>query len=363
MGDQHTSTTTLDNQLAVYLEKRGLRVLKEDVVMKNLISPENKYSIPRQMGTQITFTAWTRIAAASSTLSEASSNSAVTLSSRKVNKTIVSLGRAVKYTDLVKKTAVLDVDEGALMQLEQSAALSVDNAIQRAVFQDNIARVGRDASTANANKLLSAFGSSVGSAFAAAFGDNGNAGVQHQFQAVIAGTATRFSAIKRSSAGPTSSAIMGPYAIRQGVRILEGYSSEPFGDGKHRGCMHTDAWSDMLGNPMWKEWKVNFSDGAKAMEKHEAGEIHNVRFWKTSNLPKYVKDNRSLYLSFICGRGALGLTDLGDGLEYIITKPGPQSTNDPFHLNSYVAYKVRVVAAALNPSAGVILVTSKPKSV
>ena len=93
MADQNTSIVTADNLLAIYLEKRALVTLQNDVVMDKLIAPENRYTIPAGMGVQTTWNAWPRLAAASSTLAEASSNSAVNLSARKVNVTIASYGK------------------------------------------------------------------------------------------------------------------------------------------------------------------------------------------------------------------------------------------------------------------------------
>jgi len=153
MADQSTNTTINDNTLMIYLQKRSIPVLHEMVYFYQAIAAANRYPLPKGSGTQMTFNGWQRIAAASSVLAEQSGNSATTLSSRKVNVTIKSYGRAVKFSDLFEYTSILNVKEGALTELEQSAALTIDNDVQRAVFKDDITQVGEFSTT----KLLSAF--------------------------------------------------------------------------------------------------------------------------------------------------------------------------------------------------------------
>ena len=61
---------------------------------------------------------------------------------------------------------------------------------------------------------------------------------------------------------------------------------------------------------------------------------------------------------FISGEGALGVTELGGGIQMIIKRGDhPGAVSEPFNLNSYVSYKLRAGAAALNPSCGVILMS------
>ena len=116
------------------------------------------FQIPQGEGQQITWNGFRRLAAASSFLSEASGNSAASLSSRKVNVTVNSLGRTVKLTDLLEFTSVLNVNEQAMQRIEDSAALTVDNALQYAVFKgsgtDARIQVGTLADTKT--KLMSA---------------------------------------------------------------------------------------------------------------------------------------------------------------------------------------------------------------
>lgn len=357
MADAHTSTTTNDNLLMSYFERRMIKTLYDKVYFYQVAQQSNQvYPIPDSSGTQITWNGWNKLAAASSFLSEASSNAATNLSSRKVNVSVISTGRAVKLTDLLISTAVLDVNEGALMAIENSAALTIDNTLQYAVFQGSgtVARL-RVGQMANAKtQILSAWMSSTASAFCANTGTTSNT-LPFGLPFVFGQSAARLSAVNKNA--PSVSARLGPIAVRKGVARLQRLNVDPFADGKYIGVIHPYAWSTVLGNPDYKAWKLNFFEGpSESMYKHEIGTIHNVRFLQSSNVPRYAVAAHSVHLTPVFGMGCLAAAEL-HSVKYIITRPGSGSTNDPFWLNSYVAFKLRMAGAILNPSAGVILAT------
>lgn len=350
MADQNTSIVNNDNLLLSYLEKRLVRTLHEKVWF---YQTAEKYPLPLKSGQQITFNGWRKISAASSTLAEASANSAVALSSRKVNATIVSYGRAVKFTELLELTSIAGPQEGAMRELEQSAALTVDNICQRAVFKNVLLQVGQNADTKT--KILSAHMSALASSFAA---DTGTSAASNQFgfPAVFGTSAARLSAVSKTA--PSISARLGPIAIRKGVFRLKRLAADPMADGRYVAVAHPNALATMMGNPDWKQWHLNYAGGpSESMFKNEWGTVHNVRILESPNCPRYAVAAHSVNLTPIFGQGALAVTELGGGVEMILSRPGPQSTNDPFKLNTYVSYKVRGVAAVLNPSAGCIVFT------
>lgn len=350
MADQDTSVVTNNNLLMVYFQRRLIKTLHENVAFYQIAE---KYPLPLGSGNQMTFNGWQKIAAASSTLAEASSNSAVNLSSRKVNVTINSYGRAVKLTELLELTSILPPVEGAMRELEHSARLTLDNIIQLAVFKNVLSQVGQNASTKTG--ILSAYMSATASSFCANTGTSGSSN-QFGFPVVFGTTATRLSAV--SSTAPTISAKMGPIGIRKAVVRLRRLAVEPMADGRYVGISHPLAMATMFGNYAWQQWQLNYAGGPQqTMYKNEAALVHNVRLIDSPNAPRYAVAAHSVNLTFICGDGALGVTELNGGIEMIIKRPGPQTTSEPFNLNSFVSYKLRAVAAALNPSAGVILAT------
>src|SRR3990167_2642512 len=158
MPDRNTSIVTGDNLLMVLFSRKAIKTLHEKV---HFYKVAEKFPLPAGSGNQMTFSGWRKIAAASSTLAEASSNAAVNLSSRKVNVTVASYGRHAKITDLAELTSIISPVEGAMRELTQSATLTLDNVIQLGVFKsggtaaENLAQVGQMADVKT--KLLSAW--------------------------------------------------------------------------------------------------------------------------------------------------------------------------------------------------------------
>src|SRR3990167_3422115 len=127
MPDANTSIVTGDNLLMVLFSRKAIKTLHERVAFYQLAE---KYPLPQGSGNQMTFNGWRKIGAASTTTAEASNNSAVNLSSRRVNVTIATYSRSVKITDLAEITSIIGPVEGAVRELTQSANLTLDNAIQ-----------------------------------------------------------------------------------------------------------------------------------------------------------------------------------------------------------------------------------------
>jgi len=360
VADQNTSIVNNDNLLESYFERRAIKVLREKVWYYQIAQKDGQvYQIPQGSGQQITWNGWRKLAAASSFLSEASGNSAVSLSSRKVNVSVNSLGRTVKLTDLLEFTSILNVNEGALREIEHSAALTVDNACQYAVFKGSgaVARVQVGQLADTKTKILSALMSARASSFCANTGTAEAGRLQWGLPVVFGQTSSvRLSAIDKNA--PSISARMGPIGVRKAVARLKRLDVDPFADGTYAGVIHPNAWATMMGNPDWKDWQKNWAGGpSSTMYKHEVGMVHQVRFVESTNQPRYAVAAHSCNITTILGSGCLGVAELDGSVKYHISRPGPQSTNDPFRLNSFVAFKVRMAAAILNVSAGVHLIT------
>lgn len=361
MADQNTNTGNNDNLLQSYFERRALKVLEDKVWYYQVAKASGEIRpIPSGSGQQITFNAFRRIPAASSFLAESSGNSAVSLSSRKVNVTVVTLGRHVKLTDLLEETSILNVNEGALRRIEDSAALTIDNCLQYAVFKGSGTagrlQVGQLADTKA--KLLSALMSARASSFCANTGTAEAGRLQWGLPVVFGTSCVRLSAV--SATAPSISARLGPIGVRKAVTRLKRLNVDPMGDGSYLAISHPNAIATMLGNSDFKAWNINWSGGPQAtMYKHEVAKVHQVRFVESSNQPRYAVAAHSVNITTIFGMGCLAAVELGGSVKYIITRPGSQSTNDPYHLQSNVAFKVRMIGAVLDPSAGVHLATSE----
>lgn len=347
MADRNTSTTTGDNLLMVLFSRKAIKTLHEKVGFYQLCE---KFPLPNNSGTQMTFNGYRTIAAASSTLAEASANSSVNLSSRKVNVTIGSYGRHVKITDLAEAVSIIGPVEAAVRELTHSAALTLDNVIQLAVYKNVLAQVGQNGDVKT--KLLSgAMQAALASAFCANTGTFANSR-QFGFPAVFGTSASRLSAGTAASI----SSLPGPILVRKAVTRLKRLNVDPMSNGAYAGITHPFWVSGLYANSDYKTYVVNYAEGPKEsyFKTSPSHRIHGVEIVESSNSPRYASSALSSTPLFICGQGALGVVELGGGTRIIIKRPNEGSTDNPYDLFMTVGYKLRSVAAVLNPSAGVI---------
>lgn len=347
--------------LSSYFSRRAIKALNDKVFYYQAVQKSGLvFQIPQGEGQQITWNGFRRLAAASSFLAEASGNAAVSLSSRRVNVTVNSLGRNVKLTDLLEFTSVLNVNEQAMQRIEDSAALTIDNALQYAVFKGSGAagrlQVGQLADTKT--RILSALMSARASSFCANTGTAETGRLQWGIPVVFGASVVRLSAV--SATAPSISARLGPIGIRKAVTRLKRLNVDPLANGTYLGITHPNALNMMFGNSDWKQWNVNYSGGPQStMYKHQAGQVHQVALVESSNQPRYAVVAHSCNITTILGAGCLAGAELDGSVKFYITRPGEQSTNDPFRLNSYISFKVRMAGAILDPSAGVHLITAE----
>lgn len=361
MTDRATSTVINDNLLMSYFSRKAMMLLKVKVPLYSLA---DKFPLPRNSGKQFTANGWAAVGAASSQLSEyhASSNAAIAISSRKVNVTVLSLGRHAKISDLLDETGIISAVDGAVDVLTYSAALTLENTMQLAIFQGNGGSALGFVGGSGYATLLSAMISAHVSAFCSDTGTHATAtNRRFGFPAVFGASATRLSAINASSA--SVSAMMGPIAVRKSLTALRRLGAEPFDGGMYALVVNMYAMAAMFANPLSREWYVNWSGGPQ--ETFFPGEFRQpymgCRVVLDPKLPYYRKAAAtcalSANLSLIIGKGAIGVTELGGGVEVIIKRSGSQTTSDPYNQLITVAYKYRGAGMVLNPSAGRVIIS------
>jgi hypothetical protein len=181
------------------------------------------------------------------------------------------------------------------------------------------------------------------------------------FPAVFGASASRLSAINASSA--SVSAMMGPIAVRKALTALRKHGAEPYDGGMYALVVNQYAMAAMFANPLSREWYVNWAGGPQAT--FFPGEFRQpymgCRVILDAKLPYYRKAAAtcalSANLSLVLGKGALGVTELGGGVEVIIKRSGSQTTSDPYNQLITVAYKYRGAGMVLNPSAGRVIIS------
>lgn len=355
MADVLTTTTAINNLLPIYLERRMIARL---VPVERFYQFAEKRPLPANNGVQMTFNAWTNLTAASSTMTEGTANSLVTLSSRKVNVTVAQYGRGVKVTDLSAITAITDVIRDAVDILATSAALTVDNAMQLAIFKNSLTQTGTLANTKAG--ILSSWMSSVASAFStntSTASYNANSNLQFGLPVVLAvGSGARLSAVSKTA--PTASCRASVYTVRKTRNALSARDALPFADGFFVGVAHPNFLDTLGRDTTWMTWN-QYQNSKVTMYKGERGSIEQVRFVQSTNCPRYAVAAHSVHLTPIFGQQCYAATELDGGIKMMVKNPGPTTQSNPFDQYSTIAFKVNIVAALINPSAGRILMSEE----
>lgn len=341
----NTTTTTNNNQLWGYFVDKALLTLINNTPLYDVAM---KTPLPKGYGNIVTWNAWNRLAGASSTLAEGGSNVAVALSSRKVAATIAQYGRAITITDLAEYMNVLDTQQGAQQRLRDSAKETYEMVCHTGIFK-TVYFTQNNSSTL----ILSSVMSSLASSFCANTGTSNVTNRQFQFPAVFGTSAARLSAVNKNA--PSTSAAASMYSIRKATRVLRVKNAKPFANGRFFGYAHTNFIHVLKRDPNWTQWNAYGGFAKETMWIGQVGYTDGVD-WVTSNLcPRYAVAAHSVNLTFICGQDAFGITEALNGLEmFLIT--GADS-NNIYNTVSSLSYKITAAAAALNPSAGVILYT------
>lgn len=259
----------------------------------------------------------------------------------------------MKVTDLLELTSIAPPVQAAVDELSHAASLTLDNCVQLAIFKNVLAQVGQNADTKA--KILSAWMSTIASAFSADTGTDNNSN-QFGLPVVFGTSAARLSAVSKTA--PSISAMMGPIGFRKVVTKLRSLAADPMADGSYVAIAHPQALGTMYGNPDWKQYVLNYREGPReTVYKHETTQIHRVRIMESPNAPRYAVAAHSVNLTAIMGKDCVAITELDGGIKVFVKRPGPQTTSDPFNQNSIISFKLNCVGALLNPSAGRILLT------
>ena len=349
MADSLSTVTTLNNLLPIYLERRMVARL---VPVERFYQFAEKRPLPANNGMQMTFNAWTNLAAASATLAEGTANSLAALSSRKINVTVAQYGRGVKVSDLSAITAITDVIRDAVDILATSAALTVDNAMQLCIFKNVLVQTGTLASVKTG--ILSSYMSALASSFSASTGTSGSSN-QFGLPCILAtGSGTRLSTVSKTAA--TASCRASVYTIRKVRNKLSALDALPFADGFFVGVAHPNFLDTLGRDPTWQSWN-QYQNSKATMYKGERGSVEQVRFVQSTNIPRFAVVAHSCHLTPIFGQQCFAATELDGGVKMMVKNPGPTTQSNPFDQYSTIAYKVNIVGALINASAGRTLVS------
>ena len=343
MANTNTDTSKLDNLLKNFFVPEALLTVYNDTPLYALFK---KYPAPKGNGKIVYWNAWSKFDGASASLSEGGNNDAPAFSSRRVSATIAQYGRKLIITDLSEFFTVLDARDGVKNALKESAKITWERICHMGIFKN--VYFASNSTTG----LLSAYMSAVASAFCANTGTMNGSNRQFQFPAVFGTSAARLSAVSKTA--PSQSAQLSIFSLRKAVNRLERKSIKPAADGYYVAYTHPNAIHSLRKDRNWEEWN-KYTNSKETLYTGEVGKIYRVRFISTPEAPRYAVAAHSVLPVFIFGEEAVGVSHAMGGLEmFSITTP---DSNNPFNTYATFTYKITGAAAALNPSAGVILWT------
>lgn len=346
-----TSTKISGAMMQTWRDKRALERLNEGYYPFYKMAPEVR-PIPKGEGKVVKFFRWENLAVATTALTEGIHPISTAISATSLTCGISQYGRWLPLTDLLRDTAITDVQRAAMDLCGDNMWASVDAAVQRSLFT-----VGGGASASLAGKLTNTAGFHV-------FGAAG--GKKLDFN----GGSPHFSVVAISTIGPNY--------IRQVTAHLKKLSVRPFAGGAFKAIVHTNVASIMRGHPTLKSFMVNnnASPGWISKGDTEAGHfmrIEGVDIYETNTVDtgscRTAKQAgvSTVYPMMIFGRGAYGRTEISNAayakaMSIIVKNPGPNDTSNPLNLYSTVGWKALIGAKALNASCGAFILIKRANS-
>lgn len=292
-----STTTTLSNTVSIFYDKKFLERAKEMMVYD--VGATMK-ALPRNSGKTVYFNRMSPLAKATTPLTEATNPSDVNMTSTIVSATVAQYGNWVKVGDFYELTSI---DEGLLEHvstLGQNAGETLDELIK-----DELAGGG---TTQLANSVAAV--SSI-----------------------------------------ASSDTVDGAEIRKAVRTLKLNKARPFEDNHFKAIIPVSCVYDLRGDSEWLD-AHRYTD-AENIKNGEIGRLHGVKFHETNNEEVEADagaGNVDVYSTFIFGKSAYGIVDIGSTSEPIIytKKPDASSTDNPLNLFMTVGWKANFVAKVLN---------------
>lgn len=288
-----TKTTTMSPLMQTYYDKLFISTAKQWQVHEE---GAQMRPLPKHSGDDVKFLRYSPLELITSTLTEGSNPSAVSLSSTSVTAEIGEYGSFTTISKRLKLTAIDPNMQGAVEVMGQNAGESRD-----ALIRDELS---------NGTEQL-AGGKSAISAVAAT--DTFNAG-----------------------------------EVRKAVRELKLAKAMRYKDGYFIGKINPYSSYDLMGDSTWVNAHT-YKDGTE-LYKGETGRLHGVRFLESTQ-PKTTSSTVTVYHNYIHGKEAFGVTDLeGDEKKVYVKTPGEHSTDNPIDRFYTVGWAMSFTTKILVPT-------------
>jgi len=145
--------------------------------------------------------------------------------------------------------------------------------------------------------------------------------------------------------------------LRKAIRTLKGFNIGAHSENEYVAVIHPFQTYDLQGDTKW-EALTQYTDAGRANPLNGTiGKLYGTRFLETSQASVLTNSGSAaseVYLSYVFGKEAFGVTDLQNLTTYV-DSPDPTSA---LRMRSRVGWKASFAAKVLNPSAYVRLETS-----
>lgn len=318
-------TSNLDITVRSYYDRLALLTLENNTVLYQFAE---KKTLPEKSGKTIHFTRYTNFAEVTSHLTEGVPPTVIQLSAANVSATLVQDGYVTEISDLLDMTNITDNGKAAVERLAEQAGRSIDSFIRREIYN-----TAANSATAISANVMNQFGD----------GSYGN-----------------------TSAMPSTSARMSTAVIRNAVTRLKLQNVKPLQGEDFILAVNPQTAARLRADATWLATNQYSGVYAEKIFKGESGRIESARIIETTQIPFFASStagnvfvstsDTSVYFSILLGKGALGVTEMGGGLDTYTVAGADKS--DPLNQKTTYGWKITWVPKVLNYSCGVVIATT-----
>ena len=294
-----TSTSSLSGTMQIFYSRDFLERVK---LMTVYSVGAQKKSMPQKGGKTVYFNRFSRLAAATTPLTEGTNPSATSLSSTVVSATVAQYGDFAQVSDMYDLTSIDTGLQESVSVFAQQGAETIDALVLAELVSGSTEQ--------------------------------------------LAGGAADITAIAASD-------VLSGAEIRKAVKTLKQNGAMKFEDGFFKGIVPVSSEYDLRGNSEWLD-AFKYTNAANIIN-GEIGTLHGVKFYDT-NLEHSESSTVTVYSTFIFGKNAYGIVDIagGSNVEIIVKKSGANDTSNPLNMFSTIGWKVKAFAAKVLNAAWVI---------
>lgn len=318
-----SDTTQLDVTVRSFYDRLALLTLQNNVVLYQFAE---KKPLPEKSGKNIFFTRYTNFAEVSTHLSEGVPPTVIQLSATAISATLVQDGYVTQISDILDMTNITDNGKAAVERLAEQAGRSIDSFIRRELYN----------TAANSAAPISAN-------VANRFGDGSYGNV---------------------SAMPSTSARMTAAVIRNAVTALKIQNVQPLVGEDYILVVNPQTSARLRQDSVWQNANQYSGVYAEKIFAGESGRIEGARVVETTQIPFFASGgtavvstaDTSVYFSILLGKGALGVTEMGGGVETYTVAGADKS--DPLNQQTTYGWKITWVPKTLNYSCATVIATT-----